>query len=256
MVLVAHRKVVAPGIEAVTELGAGRQILELSGVGPEPDHAAGRLERRRIRAIGKADAASAVAELVWKDNRGRRTFVGQVDPVVQTVNRAVNRVLRIGKGETREYHSPDLGRAVAVRIFEVENVRRIGDQHALFPSHHASGHGQLVGEDGSPVGPAVPVRIFEQDDAADLAFDVQRITRVLNNVDPSVFVELHRDRTADVRLGDIRFDAKTGLDFERLQSLFGTVRRTSVCAASEREEHGEQGQAAHHGACPLRSMAR
>ena len=55
VVLVADREVMAPGIDAVAELAAGRQVFELSAVRAETDHAPRRLERRRIRAIGKAE---------------------------------------------------------------------------------------------------------------------------------------------------------------------------------------------------------
>src|SRR5712692_4861720 len=109
MVLVADGELMAPEIEAVAELAAARPILELSGVGPEADHAPGRLERGPIGAIRKAEVASAVAELLWKNNRGGRALMREIDPVVQTVDGVVDRVLRIGEGEAGEYHFPNVG---------------------------------------------------------------------------------------------------------------------------------------------------
>src|SRR5262245_34980206 len=140
----------------------------------------------------------------------------KVDPVVETIDRVVDRVLRIGEGEAGEHHLPNVGFAVAVGVFEVQDVRRVGYQHALFPAHDAGGHGQLVRKDGTPAGPAVTVRILEQDNAADFAFHVQRVAGIFNHVDPTVFVELHRNRASDVRLGDVGFDPEAGLDPERL----------------------------------------
>src|SRR5262249_4291717 len=177
-------------------------------------------------------------ELVGEGNWGRRTFVCEIDPVIETVDWVVDRVLRIGDGESGQYYSPSVRLAVAVGIFQVDDIGRIGDQHPFFPAHHAGRHGQLVCEDRAPVGPAVTVSILEQDDSADLAFDIQRVSGILDHIDSTVFIELHRDRAADVRLGDVGVDAEPRLDSERFQRVLRTVRWAGAAAGECRR--GEQ----------------
>src|SRR5262249_46072846 len=127
VILVAHRELVAPQIEAVAELAAAGPILELSRAGPKAHHAAGRAAGGRIGTIRKAELASTVPEFLWKDDRGRRTLMRKIDPVVETVDRVVDRVLWIGEGKTGQYNFSNVGLAVAVRVFKVQDIRRVRD---------------------------------------------------------------------------------------------------------------------------------
>jgi len=54
--------------------------------------------------------------------------VRQVDPIIQPVNGIIDRVLRVAEGETSEHHLADIRLAVAISIFEIEDVRGVGNQ--------------------------------------------------------------------------------------------------------------------------------
>src|SRR5262249_50879466 len=129
VVFIADGELMAPCIEGLAELTAARPILELACVRTKANNAARGLERWRVGIIGEVKIASPVAELLREDNRGRRTFVCEIDPVIETVDWVVDRVLRIGDGESGQYYSPSVRLAVAVGIFQVDDIGRIGDQH-------------------------------------------------------------------------------------------------------------------------------
>ena len=59
--------------------------------------------------------------------------------------------------ESGEYLLANVGFAVAVGVFEVPEVGRIGDENAFPPPHHARGHDQLIRKDRCAVGLAIAV---------------------------------------------------------------------------------------------------
>src|SRR4051812_30612044 len=109
----------APVIEALTKLRRRGKRFQLSRVGPEAYIASTLRHGRNALPVRVADVAAAIPELLLEDDRSGRIFVRQVDPVIQSVNRVVNGVLRVGECEAREDYFSDVRNAVAVRILQV-----------------------------------------------------------------------------------------------------------------------------------------
>jgi hypothetical protein len=82
---------------------------------------------------------------------------GEVDPVVEAVDRRVHGVLRVREGEAREELRTRVRPAVVVRVLEVEHVGGRGDDDALLPAHHSSGQDEPVREDRALFGLSVLV---------------------------------------------------------------------------------------------------
>ncbi len=116
-----------------------------------------------------------------------------IDPVVEAGHGIVHGVLWIGHRESGEHDAADIGLAIAIGVFEIQQVRRISDQDALLPAHHAGGHGELICKDGRAVRDAVAVGILEQLDPAEALLRIQRIAAIFDDEDPSVLVEIHGD---------------------------------------------------------------
>src|SRR5439155_13271874 len=91
-------------------------------VRPETHAERAHLQPRAI-SVREPDVAAAVAKRLLKDHRMNGTLVGQVDPIVGAVDRTIDHVLRIGKGEAGEYFLAHIGLAVSFGVFEKPDVR-------------------------------------------------------------------------------------------------------------------------------------
>ena len=69
------------------------------GVGPEA-HAEGAHREARTVTVRKTDVAALIPERVFEDYGMNRPLVGEVNPIVGSVERIVHHVLGIGEGET------------------------------------------------------------------------------------------------------------------------------------------------------------
>ena len=149
MIGVLGGEVAAPRVEAVAELRRAARPLEQPRVRPQPHAAAVGRERRAMRMIRPAQRRAAVAEHVLVDDRRRRPFVRQVDPVVEPVQGPVHHVLRVGDREAGDDDRAHVGASVTVRVLEVQEVGRSRDEDALLPAHDARRERQAVGEDAA-----------------------------------------------------------------------------------------------------------
>ena len=196
---------------------------------------------RSFGVIGEADVRAAVAEFLFEDDSRGGVFMRQVDPVVESVNGIVHRVLRIGHGESGEHDAANVGLAIAIGIFEVQQVRRVGDQDALLPAHHAGGHGELIGKDSAAVGNAVAVGVFEQLDPTQALLRAKRIPAILDDKNPAVLVEFHGDRRNDGRFADKRLDTIGRVDLESLERLLLAVGWAGLPASGQQQEENGPG---------------
>ena len=197
-------------------------------VGPEAHVAveAVAAQARRVGLVGKVDVAAPVAEEVGvRFGPPDGAVVGDVDPVVEAVEGFVGVVLRVGEGEASEHYLAHVGAVVAIGVFEVEHVRWVGDDDAVFPAHDAGGQRQAVSEERCLVRLSVAVGVFEQLDAARAAL-VERIPRHLNDEDPPVFIDVHRHRIHHQRLGNDAFDPEAVFDLKGDEGVFWRIRRT------------------------------
>jgi hypothetical protein len=140
----------------------------------------------------EVDVRSGVAEQLLISNRSDRALVREVNPVVQAVQRRVHAVLRVRAREACEDLALEVRLAVAVRVLEIEDIRRVGDDNPALPPHEARGQTETVGKNRALVGASVPIAVLQQDDASGAAH-VERIAVHFDDVRAAVFVHLHRD---------------------------------------------------------------
>jgi hypothetical protein len=233
VVRVVEREVVAPLVEGVAELRAPGARLDLPRVQPEAHRVSADRELGRARLVGKAQRRAAVAEQLGIDHGTRRPFVREVDPVVEAEDGGVDGVLRVREREAGEDLLALLRLAVAVRVLQVPDVGRGGDEHALAVTHHARRQHEPVGEHAAALEAAVAVAILEQPDAAG-GPGVERIARHLDHEQAPVLVEIERDRRGDVRLGRHELDRVAGFELERLAGLVGSEGRDSPVTGRQR----------------------
>src|SRR5213080_5426165 len=134
------------------------------GVRPETHAERAHLQPRAI-SVRKPDVAAAVPKRLLEYHGMNWTLVGQVDPIVGTVDRTVDHVLRVSKGEAGENLLAHIGLTVSLGVFEKPDVRSCCDQNASPPAHHSVGHDDVIREHGAPVGYSIAVRVLKQNDS-------------------------------------------------------------------------------------------
>ncbi len=218
VVPVLLREVAAPRVERMAELRAAGEGFELVGLGPEPDSVPADREALGVGHVREPDLLARVAEQVLEHHRLGRALVREVDPIVEPVHRRVHGVLRVREREAGKHHALHVGAAVAVRVFQVEDVRCGGDEDAFLEAHDAVREHEPLGKDRALVRLAVAVRVFEESNAS-RRLRVEGVARHLHHEDAAPLVELHGHGRLDVGLGNEGLDAEPVFDPERLERL-------------------------------------
>ncbi len=227
MVRIVVGEIVAPPIEPVPVLRVARERLDPPLVDLQAHASTMRIERGPLRMLGPRQRAAGIAEQFLVDDGFGGPRVGEVDPVVEPEERSIHRVLRVRAGEAREDDATHVGAAVAVGVLEVKEIRRRGDEHAPFPSHHAGRQHQALRKDTTPIEPAIAIRVFEQADAARRP-RVERIPGHLHDKEAAGLVDVHRHRARDVRLARDRRDRVPGFELDRGDGGRRAVRRLAL----------------------------
>src|SRR5213080_402746 len=167
------------------------------GVRPETHAERAHLQPRAI-SVRKPDVAAAVPKRLLEYHGMNWTLVGQVDPIVGTVDRTVDHVLRVSKGEAGENLLAHISLAVSLGVFEKPDVRSCCDQNASLPAHHSVGHDDMVGEHRTSVRYPITVSVFKQNDSP-YRSRIQGIPGIFGHINPTVLVPVHRHRAFDHR---------------------------------------------------------
>ena len=181
---------------------AGRFQLQRAGI--EGEVAAAKLDGRGVL-FADADHASAGAA------------GGAVDAVIEPPAEGVDQALHVAAAETGEDLATDVGRPVAVGVFEVVNVRRGGDEHAAVVADHGRGPGELVDVDAGAVEAAVAVGIGEHADFAQQIAGVFAVAAHADQEHAARGVEGDGDGVGQQRFGSDEIDAVAGQHFELLE---------------------------------------
>ena len=107
------REIEAPGVAT-----AGGHLFEGAAVGLETDDA-GSDPAKILRAVGRFRMSGAVADRA-------------VNPAVHAPAKVIEHRVRVERAETGVKRFNFVGYAIAVRVANPENVRRLGDDHAVF----------------------------------------------------------------------------------------------------------------------------
>ena len=140
---------VAPLVAGPPELRRPRLRLEFARVGPKTEIAAaeGRLFTRRHRRDRRVAAHAPVT-------------VGAVHPAIEPGLEPVDTVLLVPLRKAGEERLAEVGPAVAVGVFRIEDFGGAGDEHALPPRQHTGGKPKAVEEQGGGVVAAVAVGVL------------------------------------------------------------------------------------------------
>ena len=170
-------------------------------------------------------------------------MVDDVDPIVEAQPRVADASLRIPEAEPGVEHVPNIGFAVAVGVFEEEDVGRGGGDHAALPRRHSFDLQEVLSEHGSAVNLAVAVSVFEVRDTALRGLAGRRIVGVvgqLGDVESAILIERNLDGIEHIGLCREWLDAEAVDDFEGLESL-GWIERFAVrqgwSARSKQQRH-------------------
>src|SRR6266571_3066594 len=159
-------------------------------VRPETHAERAHLQPRAI-AVREPDIAAAISERLLEYHGMNRTLVSEVDPIVGTVDRTVDHVLRIRKGEAGEDLLAHISLTVSLGVFEKPDVRSRCDQNASPPAHHSVGHDDMIREHRASVGYPIAVSVFKQNDSP-YRSRIQGIARVFGDINSPVLVPVHR----------------------------------------------------------------
>src|SRR6266568_7649824 len=137
---------IAPVIERIAPLAAARDGGKLAGSGIEAEVAAAQIHGRHVGMLEGFDGAAGV---------GSSAIDAIVQAPVQVVGDLISVAVKAG-----ENFLAYVGLAVAIGIFEIEDVRGGNDKDAAVPAGDAGGPGDVVGEDGGFFVEAVTVEVF------------------------------------------------------------------------------------------------
>ena len=224
MSTVGNEDLVSPSIKAQSELRDAGKSLQLESVQAKAEIAGGTVQLGPVVAVGKPLLGAWIAELVFEDNRLDRRLMGEIDPVVQSIGRTADRVLRVGEGESGQHGLSEIGTVVAVRVFEIPDVGRIGNQNTFLPSQNPRGKHESVYKYRSLIGKTVLVGVFQQLHAPGRP-NVQGIAGHLDDEHATMLIEFHRYRVENHWFGGEDLDSKARFDIEGCQSLCGRVGR-------------------------------
>src|SRR5581483_1047849 len=109
--------------------------------------------------------------------------------------------------------------AVAARVFQINDVRRIDNQHAAGPAKNGRRPGQAVLENRALVVLAVAVSVLQHSNAANVLVFVLRITPHFCHIEASVFIKCHCHWVSDERLSGDLLDTEPGGDMKLFQGI-------------------------------------
>jgi hypothetical protein len=133
----------------------------------------------------------------------------------------------VARAEPGEERLALVGPAVAVGVLEEQHVRGLRDEEAAVDVAEARRDAQVLGEDGLLVGLAVAVGVLDdRDPVAPHApgLHLVRVVDRLGDVEATEVVPGHRDRLADLRLGDEQLGLEPLGHREVLDRLLGRER--------------------------------
>ena len=195
------------------------------------------LQRSRIK------REIAAAQVHWRClGRQRKTdlpTVGSrqpIDPVVPSPAETVKHRLHVQlihpvrgeiDAEPRKNLSPQIGPAVAIRVFQIPDVRCRRHEHPTIPAEKPGRPRQIVGVDRARIQTPVPGGILQHPDLAQMRPRIAslRVIDHLHHIHPTVLVETQLDGIADQRFGHDQLNPKPGSHPETGQSLFRGQRR-------------------------------
>jgi hypothetical protein len=154
----------------------------------------------------------------------------------------LRRAIRVEAGQ---HDAPLVGDAVAVRVFQVQKIRRHGHEHTAVPWHDPVGVRQRSREIRTPVVAAVAVGIGEKGDDAlrrrrTRALERIRIAAILGDLHAAALVERDRYRTLYERLRRNEIDPVSGFEHEARQRFGGRERRTILTDDRRHERRAKQ----------------
>ena len=180
--------------------------------------------RARQRDVARRDLAAVAA-------------AGTVNAIVETPDEIVHHGLHVQLLETAEDFLAHVRFAVAIGVFEIPNIRRSRDIHAVFPASDAGRPRQVLSEDRRLVEDTIIVRVLQQSHAANrlvggvllarlvIRFVGVRIIAHLAHIGAAILVIRHRHGAGDERFGGEQVHAKTVEHLERLRSFGRRGRR-------------------------------
>ena len=232
-----RNEAVAPIVEGLAEAGGARSRFEDAAFGAEPK-------------IGSQDRDRAGLGPVRRPDQSRMSVVRNVDPVVQGVAQVADPSLGLTHLKAGVENPPFIRAEVAVRVLEVEQVRRRGGDDASVPQSQAFELENPVGEDHRVVHSPVAVPILQDPDPAARRLPRWRVVGVVQHLGDEgspLLVEDQVDRVSHVRFGgedlnpDVAGVVKAGQRFlRRNRSCLG-----ALATAGEEQQAGQEATPTH-----------
>ncbi len=211
---VLRNKALAEIVDRRTELSGARCSFRLPADRVEPKIGASNQHRRHLGMLRRCDAPVVAG-------------IRAVDPVVRAQTRICDPRLVIRLCETGIEHLLNVGLAVAVRVFHVQDVRRAGHNQAALPGHDPADRQNVIGKHGGAVDLAVSIRVFEQPDARAGGLAGRRVLGIihhLRDIDFSVLVEDHLHRAHHLGFGGEKLRVEVVAEANRFQRILRTER--------------------------------
>lgn len=158
---------------------------------------------------------------------------GAVNAVVESPAERVEHSLYIDAldafGKASEDSFTNISLAIAVSVFEIEDVGSCTDKDAAVVTEYGCGPGKVISEDSALLIDAIAVCVFQHADAAEMGSFIAALGVIdhFDDEEASVFIEGEGDRAGDVWFASSDFQMEAFFDLECFKSVFGFDGRES-----------------------------
>jgi hypothetical protein len=176
----------------------------------------------RIESEVASESHGFGGRIVWLRYVTRVAIDQPVNAVVESPGQAPEDALGINRpgaiSPACKNHFLFIGDAVVVRVLEIEQVRHGTDKESAPITMDGRGPAQALGKNGRLVKTAVAIGVFQSSDLSAVLFALRIIVH-LEDEEPPVLVEGHRDGIGEQRFGGDEFEAKPFPELEGVQGI-------------------------------------
>ena len=202
----------------VAEVVGRAAMLGAAGLGAEIKRA--RIEGK-IASIDRDRVADRLAVFADPPDLSAGRAASAMDPAVDIKRERIEQPLDIPRPKPREDLLVFVGNAVAIGVFQPDDIGGIADKQSAAEDNQRRRPGEAVGIDRRPVIRSIGIVVVEEADPPQSLSLILAVATHLRDEQAAILVPGDRHRAREHRLGDGEIDRETGAHDHRRRSVGG-----------------------------------